>query len=91
MKPYPLPFASQEFIEAEVRSLLELGVIEHSTSPYFSPIVLIIDIVQYLYYGWTAPVAMYQFRAANRARRRSRVLAVVGQDRRAGLTGFRRS
>ncbi|GFO01046.1 gypintegrase 1 [Plakobranchus ocellatus] len=41
MKPYPLPFASQTFVEAEVRNLLDLGVIEPSTSPYCSPIVLV--------------------------------------------------
>ncbi|GFN81881.1 reverse transcriptase [Plakobranchus ocellatus] len=40
-KPYPIPFAAQAFVEAEVRSLLELGVIERSTSPYCSPIVLV--------------------------------------------------
>ncbi|GFO08844.1 Zinc finger protein [Plakobranchus ocellatus] len=40
-KPYPIPFAAQAFVEADVRSLLELGIIERSTSPYCSPIVLV--------------------------------------------------
>ncbi|GFN86510.1 retrovirus-related pol polyprotein from transposon 297 [Plakobranchus ocellatus] len=40
-KPYPLPFASQEFIKTEISQLLSLGVIEHSTSPYCSPVVIV--------------------------------------------------
>eukprot|EP00745_Piridium_sociabile_P002381 TRINITY_DN1145_c0_g1_i6.p1 TRINITY_DN1145_c0_g1~~TRINITY_DN1145_c0_g1_i6.p1 ORF type:complete len:1434 (+),score=199.20 TRINITY_DN1145_c0_g1_i6:329-4630(+) len=41
LKPYPLPFASKQIVEDEVRSMLELGVIERSQSPYSSPIVLV--------------------------------------------------
>jgi hypothetical protein len=41
LKPYPLPFASKQIVEDEVRSMLELGVIEGSQSPYSSPIVLV--------------------------------------------------
>ena len=40
-KPYPLPFALQETVCKEVDSMLEMGVIEPSDSPYASPIVLI--------------------------------------------------
>ena len=41
VKPYPLPFASEQFVRDEVKTLLDLGVIEHSTSPYCSPLVLV--------------------------------------------------
>ncbi|GFR93010.1 Pol polyprotein, partial [Elysia marginata] len=41
VKPYPLPFAAQEFVKEEVQKLLDLGVIEHSSSPYCSPIVIV--------------------------------------------------
>ncbi|GFR57724.1 Pol polyprotein [Elysia marginata] len=41
VKPNPLPFASQEFVKEEVQKLLDLGVIEHSSSPYCSPIVIV--------------------------------------------------
>ncbi|XP_070180343.1 uncharacterized protein [Littorina saxatilis] len=41
LKPYPMPFTTREVIEKEVRSMLELGVIEPSTSAYSSPIVLV--------------------------------------------------
>ncbi|GFO16626.1 reverse transcriptase [Plakobranchus ocellatus] len=41
IKPYPLPFASQEFLKTEISQLLSLGVIEHSTSPYCSPVVIV--------------------------------------------------
>jgi hypothetical protein len=40
-KQYPLPFASKQVIIDEVRSMLEQGVIEPSTSPYTSPVVLV--------------------------------------------------
>ncbi|XP_070173743.1 uncharacterized protein [Littorina saxatilis] len=39
-KQYPLPFAAREDIIQEVKELRELGIIEPSTSPYCSPIVL---------------------------------------------------
>lgn len=40
-KQYPLPFAAYEEIKREVQELLELGIIEPSTSPYCSPVVLV--------------------------------------------------
>ncbi|GFS21866.1 protease, reverse transcriptase and RNase H [Elysia marginata] len=40
VKPYPLPFAAQEFVKEEVQKLLDLGVIGHSPSPYCSPITI---------------------------------------------------
>ncbi|GFS18652.1 reverse transcriptase [Elysia marginata] len=36
VKPYPLPFASQNFVREEVTKLLDMGVIEPSTSSYCS-------------------------------------------------------
>ncbi|GFS12279.1 transposon Tf2-12 polyprotein [Elysia marginata] len=41
VKPYQLPFASQEFVKEEIKRLSELGVIEPSVSPFSSPIVLV--------------------------------------------------
>ncbi|GFN91434.1 gypsy retrotransposon integrase-like protein 1 [Plakobranchus ocellatus] len=41
VKQYPLPFSAKKIIEEEVRSMLDLGVIEPSTSPYCSPVVLV--------------------------------------------------
>ncbi|GFN94439.1 reverse transcriptase [Plakobranchus ocellatus] len=41
IKPYPLPFSSQEFVREETTKLLDLGVIEPSTSSSCSPIVLV--------------------------------------------------
>ena len=41
VKPYKLPFASQEFVKEEIKKLLELNVIEPSVSPFCSPIVLV--------------------------------------------------
>lgn len=40
-KPYPLPFTSRETVCEEVRKMLETGIIEPSTSPYTSPIVIV--------------------------------------------------
>ena len=40
-RPYPVPYAVRETIAKEVSSMLSLGVIERSTSPYASPIVLV--------------------------------------------------
>ena len=40
-KPYPVPFAMREVIRQEVETMLELGIIEHSDSPYSSPVVLV--------------------------------------------------
>ncbi|KAL8590497.1 hypothetical protein ACOMHN_010933 [Nucella lapillus] len=40
-KQYPLPFASREVLQKEVRSMIQLGVIEPSFSPYCAPVVLV--------------------------------------------------
>ena len=36
-KPYPLPYAMREELRKEVDSMLEMGVVRPSTSPYTSP------------------------------------------------------
>ena len=41
LKPYPLPFASEQIVKDEVDSMLKAGVIQSSDSPYASPIVLV--------------------------------------------------
>ena len=40
-KQYPLPFAAKKNLEEEINSLMNLGVIEPSKSPYASPCVMI--------------------------------------------------
>ncbi|XP_062613758.1 uncharacterized protein LOC134275492 [Saccostrea cucullata] len=40
-KPYPLPFTSKDVVCDEVRKMVEAEVIEPSTSPYSSPIVIV--------------------------------------------------
>ena len=40
-KQYPLPHAMRETVSKEVESMLEMGVIERTASPYSSPIVLV--------------------------------------------------
>ena len=40
-KPYPLPHALRQVVGDEVKEMLELGVIEPSSSPYASPVVLV--------------------------------------------------
>ena len=40
-KQYPLPFSARDEIIEETEELLKLGIIEPSTSPYCSPIVLV--------------------------------------------------
>ncbi|XP_072180111.1 uncharacterized protein [Diadema setosum] len=40
-KPYPLPHSMRQVVKDEVQEMMTLGVIEHSTSPYASPIVLV--------------------------------------------------
>lgn len=40
-KPYPLPFVSRDTVCEEVRKMIEAGVIEPSSSPYCSPIVIV--------------------------------------------------
>ena len=40
-KGYKIPFKTKEIIQTEVQTMLDLGVIERSKSPYSSPIVLV--------------------------------------------------
>ena len=40
-KLFPLPFMSRETVCEEVRRMLETGVIEPSSSPFSSPIVIV--------------------------------------------------
>ena len=40
-KPYPLPYAMREELRNKVDSMLEMGVVGPSTSPYASPIVMV--------------------------------------------------
>ena len=40
-KAYPLPYAVREAVDKEIDSMLELGIIEPSTAPYASPIVVV--------------------------------------------------
>ena len=40
-KPYPLPYAMREELRNEVDTMLEMGVVRQSTSPYASPIVMV--------------------------------------------------
>ena len=41
VKPYPLPYNVRQAVEAEVKQMLELKVIEPSVSPYSSPLHLV--------------------------------------------------
>ena len=41
VKPYPIPYGTRDEIEKEVVKMLELGVIEESSSPYSAPVVLV--------------------------------------------------
>ena len=40
-KPYPLPYAMREELRNEVDTMLEMGVVRPSTSPYASPMVMV--------------------------------------------------
>ena len=40
-KPYPLPYAMREELRNEVDTMLEMGVVKPSTSPYMSPIIMV--------------------------------------------------
>ncbi|KAL8604923.1 hypothetical protein ACOMHN_028551 [Nucella lapillus] len=41
VKQYPLPHSQEETIRKEVQTMLDLGVIERTSSPYSAPIVLV--------------------------------------------------
>ena len=41
VKQYPLPFSMLETVGDEVRSMIDLGVVERSDSPYCSPVVIV--------------------------------------------------
>ncbi|XP_072037234.1 uncharacterized protein [Amphiura filiformis] len=41
MKPYPIPYALRDSVKEEIKTMLELDVIEPSTSPYASPLVVV--------------------------------------------------
>ena len=41
IRPYPFPFSTRTTVEEEVRSMLNMGVIEPSDSAYSSPVVLV--------------------------------------------------
>ena len=40
-KPYPLPYAMRDELRNEVDTILEIGVVRPSTSPYATPIVMV--------------------------------------------------
>lgn len=40
-KAYDLPFSSKQVVDREIDAMMDLGVIEPSTSPYSSPVVLV--------------------------------------------------
>ena len=41
VRPYPIPHSQEETVKAEVESMLKMGVIERTASPYSAPIVLV--------------------------------------------------
>ena len=41
VKQYPLPYNIMQTVGDEVRSMVELGVIELSDSPYCSPVIIV--------------------------------------------------
>jgi transposase InsO family protein len=41
-RPYPVPHALRETIKKEVKTMLDLGVIEESESPYASPLCIVV-------------------------------------------------
>ena len=40
-KQYPLPFAMSQTVKEETKKMLEMGIVEPSSSPYLSPVVLV--------------------------------------------------
>ena len=41
VKQYPLPYSMMQAVGDEVRSMIELGIIERSESPYCSPVIIV--------------------------------------------------
>ena len=41
VKQYPLPYIMMQAVGDEVRSMIELGIIERSESPYCSPVIIV--------------------------------------------------
>ncbi|XP_060070207.1 uncharacterized protein LOC132550192 [Ylistrum balloti] len=41
VRPYPIPFSTKETIKEEIDKMLEIGVIEPSSSPYAAPVVIV--------------------------------------------------
>ncbi|PVD36422.1 hypothetical protein C0Q70_03405 [Pomacea canaliculata] len=41
IKQYPLPFTSERIVKEEVEKMLALGIIEQSSSPFASPVVIV--------------------------------------------------
>ena len=41
VRPYPLPHSQAEVVRKEVQAMLDMGVIERTSSPYSAPIVLV--------------------------------------------------
>ena len=41
VKQYPLPYCMMKAVGDEVRSMIELGVIERSERPYCSPVIFV--------------------------------------------------
>lgn len=40
-RPYPLPHALRENIKKEIQEMMDLGIVEQSTSPYAAPVVIV--------------------------------------------------
>ena len=40
-KPYPVPFSLKKDVKKEIDNILKMDIIEHSNSPYSSPVVLV--------------------------------------------------
>lgn len=40
-RPYPLPYATRNKVEGEVKKMLEAGIIDRSSSDYCAPLVLV--------------------------------------------------
>jgi transposase InsO family protein len=40
-KPYPVPYGIRDSLKKEIQSMLDMGIIQKSTSPYASPVVMV--------------------------------------------------